>query len=152
MTEPNEALLSPCGLYCGVCAVFIAHRDGNEKFKQGLAKFYGVEPDQVRCEGCRGPEEILFSYCRTCPIRSCATEKGLDGCHRCAEFPCAHIAAVELPVGKQVMLRAVPRRREIGDRRWAREEEERYRCPACSKPLFRGARRCRNCGTDVDLD
>ncbi len=152
MAGKDDALISPCGLYCGVCAVFIAHRDGNEKFKRRLAKFYGVEPEQVHCEGCRGPQEALFSYCRTCPIRTCAAEKGLSGCHRCSEFPCVHIEAVELPVGKRVMLRAVPRRREVDDLRWAREEEERYRCPECGCPQFRGASRCRKCGIDLDLD
>ena len=26
----NPDLIAPCGLYCGVCAIFIAHRDNNE--------------------------------------------------------------------------------------------------------------------------
>ncbi|HMA86582.1 MAG TPA: DUF3795 domain-containing protein [Desulfosalsimonadaceae bacterium] len=25
--------MAPCGLYCGACAVYIATRDNNEKFK-----------------------------------------------------------------------------------------------------------------------
>ena len=31
-------------------------------------------------------------------------------------------------------------------------EEERYKCPECGYMLFRGAKRCRNCKTEVDLD
>jgi hypothetical protein len=26
-------LVAPCGLYCGVCAVYIGHRDNNQKLK-----------------------------------------------------------------------------------------------------------------------
>jgi len=152
MADERDALMSPCSLYCGVCAVFIAHQDDNKKFKQKIAEFYGVEPDQVHCKGCQGPKEELFSYCRTCSIRSCASEKGLVGCHQCAEFPCNHIEAVKMPVGKRVMLRAITRRRKIGDMLWIEEEEKRYQCPKCNYPLFRGAKRCRNCRIDVDLD
>ena len=33
--EPiNPDFLAPCGLYCGVCAIHIADRDDNLKFKQ----------------------------------------------------------------------------------------------------------------------
>ena len=27
----NPDFISPCGLYCGVCAIYIAHRDNNIK-------------------------------------------------------------------------------------------------------------------------
>ena len=36
----NPDFVSPCGLYCGVCAIHIAHRDNNEKLKQGLVALY----------------------------------------------------------------------------------------------------------------
>ncbi len=29
----NPDFISPCGLYCGVCAIYIAHRDNNIKLK-----------------------------------------------------------------------------------------------------------------------
>ncbi|CAO0820442.1 hypothetical protein DFAR_1560016 [Desulfarculales bacterium] len=32
----NPDFLSPCGFYCGVCAIHIAYRDGNEKCKPRL--------------------------------------------------------------------------------------------------------------------
>ncbi|RLC19787.1 MAG: DUF3795 domain-containing protein, partial [Deltaproteobacteria bacterium] len=32
----NPNFVSPCGLYCGVCAIHIADRDNNEKFKESL--------------------------------------------------------------------------------------------------------------------
>ena len=39
----NPDLVAPCGLYCGVCAVYIAHRDQNQKFKERLLSVYKGE-------------------------------------------------------------------------------------------------------------
>ena len=36
----NPDFASPCGLYCGVCAIYIAHRDNNQKLKEGLVRLY----------------------------------------------------------------------------------------------------------------
>lgn len=57
-----------------------------------------------------------------------------------------------IPVGKIVILRAIPRWKEVGTERWVKEEEERYHCPKCDNPLFRGAKRCNKCGISVDVD
>jgi len=39
----NPDFISPCGLYCGVCAIYMAHRDNNRKFKERLVKLYKGE-------------------------------------------------------------------------------------------------------------
>ena len=148
--DDRSKLAAPCGLYCGVCGVYIAHRDNNAKFKERLATVYGVSADDVTCGGCLSDE--LFVYCRACPIRSCAMEKGIEGCHQCDSFPCAFIEGFPLPVGKKVILRAIPAWRDLGTERWMEEEEKRYHCSHCGYALFRGARRCRNCGEPVDVD
>ena len=38
--EINQNLLAPCGLYCGVCGIYYATRDKNEKFIKLLLGFY----------------------------------------------------------------------------------------------------------------
>ena len=63
----KRELLAPCGLYCGVCGVYMADRDGNQKLKEKLAGAYGVTPEQIACEGCLS--EKRFVYCETCGIR-----------------------------------------------------------------------------------
>ena len=77
--EVKEELLSPCGLYCGVCAVYIAHRDNNLKFKKILAKgLYGpliTKVEDVQCEGCLSPW-IVSKTCQMCVIRPCVQRKG----------------------------------------------------------------------------
>ena len=146
----NQNLLAPCGLYCGVCGVYVAHRDNNQKFKERLATVYGVGPEDVRCRGCLSDEP--FGYCRVCPIKSCAGEKGYQGCHQCEGFPCELIEQFPLPVGKRVIMRAIPQWREMGTEKWVEAEEARYHCPQCGSALFRGAKRCRECKEPVDRD
>jgi hypothetical protein len=36
----NPDFLAPCGLYCGVCAIYIAHSDNNIKLKERQVNLY----------------------------------------------------------------------------------------------------------------
>ena len=146
----KKKLAAPCGLYCGVCGVYIAHKDNNIKFKERLTSVYNVSTDEIKCEGCLS--DNLFIFCTTCPIRSCVIEKGIEGCHQCNGFPCKFIDDFPLPVGKKVILRAIPTWRQLGTDIWMDEEGKRYQCPYCGYKLFRGAKRCRVCRNPVDLD
>ena len=89
----NPDFISLCGLYCGVCAIYIAHRDNNQKFKERLVNVYkgdvpgkGTLPnsdklsiEDIKCYGCLSDEQFL--HCRQCEIRDCSKEKGFTGCH-----------------------------------------------------------------------
>ena len=126
--EDKKKLAAPCGLYCGVCGVYMAHRDNNLKFQERLVDFYQ--------KGLGAPT------------------LGVDDirCDQCSDFPCKFIDDFPIPVGKKVILRAIPFWREYGTERWMEEEEKRYNCPYCGYALFRGAQRCRNCKEPVDVD
>ena len=145
----DKDLLAPCALYCGVCGIYMAHRDQNSKFKEILGKFYGVSAEEIACNGCQS--DLRFKFCEDCSIRTCTAETGYEGCHECDLFPCEMIDAFPVPVGKEVILRGVPTRREHGTEKWVEMEENRYLCPHCGYALFRGAKRCRNCKEPVDL-
>ena len=160
----NPDFISPCGLYCGVCAIHIAHRDNNQKFKESLVGLYkgkvsgkGALPgsenltaDDIRCSGCLSDDR--FMHCEQCDIRQCTEEKGYTGCHQCDDFPCGHIENFPMVIGKKVILRSVPYRRKFGTEKWVRDEEARYICPECGNKVFRGAVKCNQCKVALDLD
>jgi len=160
----NPELVAPCGLYCGVCAVYIADRDDNTKLKKRLRDVYqgkisgkGKLPnsetlavEDIRCRGCLSDHR--FMHCRQCEIRECARLKGYAGCHQCGEFPCPHIENFPMAVGKRVILRAIPYWRSVGTEKYIADEAARYLCPECGNPLFRGVTRCNRCKTQLDLD
>lgn len=154
----DPKLICPCGNYCGVCGVFIATRDNNDKFKEALVGVFKetlpggdhLTAKDIHCNGCLSDRP--FYYCERCPIRDCTRSRGYGGCHQCSDFPCQFIEEFPLAVGKRVVLRAIPRWREVGTEQWVIEEENRYRCPECGQGLFRGVKRCNKCKSTVKLD
>ncbi|MBW2090596.1 MAG: DUF3795 domain-containing protein [Deltaproteobacteria bacterium] len=154
----NSEHIAPCGLYCGVCGVLYATRDNNKDFMDRLLNVYkeqvpgldDLTTDDLLCDGCMSNRKSVF--CRVCSIKDCTQEKGFEGCHQCDEFPCKYVEQFPVPVGKRVILRVIPYWREHGTEKWIQDEENRYICPECGHKLFRGAKRCNNCKTPVDLD
>ena len=155
----DRSLMAPCGLYCGVCGVYLATRNGDAKFKALLGSLYGSAPEETECLGCMQPDppQNLYGYCRVCPIRDCVRGRGFCSCHQCADWPCALVTGFPLATGRRVMQRAIPLWRDhvaghgvgAGDAAWARAECERYHCTNCGEPLFRGAQHCRACKAAV---
>ena len=156
--EVDQRLVAPCGLYCGVCGMYYATRDNNEKFLNRLLAVYqgklpGMETvmvDDLKCEGCLS--ERPSTFCRVCAIKDCTRRESYAGCHECDDFPCEHVDNFPMPGGKKVILRAIPYWRVHGTEQWVEDEEARYVCPACGHRLFRGAKRCNVCKVSVDLD
>jgi hypothetical protein len=160
----NPDFVAPCGLYCGVCAIYMAHRDNNLKFKERLVNLYqggvngkGTLPnnesltiEDINCRGCLSDER--FMHCRQCEIRECAQGKSFTGCHQCEEFPCQYIDNFPMTVGKKVILRAIPYWRKVGTEKWIQDEEARYVCPECGQKVFRGVVTCNRCKARLDLD
>ena len=92
-------MLSYCGLVCDTCPIYLATRvvDVKEqtRMRVEIARLtreqYGMEyepADITDCDGCRTEGGRLFSGCRTCAIRNCASEKGLVNCAHCADYVC----------------------------------------------------------------
>jgi hypothetical protein len=145
----NKNLLSPCGLYCGMCPIYVAHRDGNDRLKEKLAKDYGMKPEEISCRGCLS-NELFGHHCRVCSIRSCAGEKSYEGCHQCSDFPCEHINKFPFEDARQIMLAAIPQWRSLGTEKWITSLENQHRCKKCGAPFTRGARRCCSCKEPVE--
>jgi hypothetical protein len=156
--EIHPEHLAPCGLYCGVCRVYHATQENDRAFLDRLVKVFArylpeiasVAPDELLCDGCLSAKISVF--CRECSIRECTQQKGFQGCYECPDFPCRFIDEFPMPVGKKVILRAIPYWRTHGTEQWILAEEKRYQCPACGQKLFRGARQCPHCKSPVDVD
>ena len=158
VSNVKKELLAPCGLYCGVCAIYIADRDNNQKLKERLLKAYkpfSKTVNDVKCKGCLSDKkEDIFGYCQLCAIRDCIQTKEINGCYECNDFPCKNIENFPVPGGKKFILKKIYRWREIRTEEWVKEEEARYRCPECNNPQVRviGTKRCIKCGISVAVD
>lgn len=154
MSQIKKELLAPCGLYCGVCSIYIAHKENNTKLKEALLpvyKSFAKSVDEISCTGCLSSGEV-FPACQFCMIKKCTSEKNLEGCHQCDDWPCKNVKYFPMALAKKVMTRTIPTWRELGTQKFVEQEEKRYHCPDCGTFLFRGAKTCYKCKTPVDLD
>ena len=149
----NNEKISPCGLYCGVCAIYNAHQRDDLKLKKLALAVYkkranlsaeaGPGIRDIECGGCRSAN--LFAFCRECIIRECNDKKGYEGCYQCGEFPCSHIDKFPIPEAREIILRSIPEWKEKGTDKWVRSVEDRYTCKECGGRIFRGITRCPEC-------
>ena len=85
-----------CGLDCKKCNCYVATVEDDDNLRVVTAAMwtnqYGHEfkKEDINCLGCEG-EGIKCGYCSMCEIRACATEKKVDECKKCPEFPCKKI-------------------------------------------------------------
>ncbi len=139
----KKEYLSPCGMYCSVCAVRAADRDNDQQLKGMLAPIFGTKPEEIACDGCRSEKTLQFA--KACAIRACAVEKHLESCHQCGDFPCDHFRTFPFEISRQQMLEALPRWKELGTEQWVMETEKRFTCPYCGTLLHRYAKQCNHC-------
>jgi len=66
---------------------------GDETLRDEIVEWFrkerneNVKPEEVRCEGCRGPLHLHWSS--DCKMMLCAKNKGIEYCFQCKDFPCS---------------------------------------------------------------
>lgn len=79
-----DRTLSPCGLVCTDCPVYIATitNDGPKKeelSREWTSEDYSISPEDIRCYGCQTPDiERLFKLCQECEIRRRANQQSRE--------------------------------------------------------------------------
>ena len=94
-----ETMIAFCGLYCGSCPIHLAtleqdnyrQQSWRESIAQQCSELYGMTilaGDVSDCDGCRANTGRLFTGCLHCEIRNCASQKAIESCASCNEYPC----------------------------------------------------------------
>ena len=92
-------MISYCGLNCKTCPIYLATREKDEekqyKMRADIAKqikeIYDQElkPEEITdCDGCKTEGGRLFSGSNNCYMRKCASQKNLENCAYCGDYPC----------------------------------------------------------------
>ena len=112
ITKEN-VLVAPCGLSCGHCLLYLAKDD--PVIMKGLIAG-GINRDSIPCPGCRPLKGKVACAKEThnfpkvdgrCETYACITDKGVDFCYECPDFPCVKLQpcadmASELPHNMKV--------------------------------------------------
>jgi hypothetical protein len=120
-----------CGLYCGSCTAFMATKENTVK---ELAARWRKEEDDVRCRGCKS--DTVASFCRTCGLKACARQKGLEFCFQCEDYPCDRLDEfrnnAQYPYHIEVYdyLQTI---KQYGVGYWLEAMKSRWSCAACGR-------------------
>jgi len=143
--EVDASLAAVCGAYCGACPVYRAWAEQDRTRLEALSRSLGVPTERLICTGCRTPAAFCFGG--ECEIKRCAQARGVAFCPDCAEYPCDRIRRFrEGAPYRAAMLRDAARIHEVGWYAWLREEDRRWRCPACGAKVGAGYEACIACG------
>ena len=136
MAEDSRWSISACGLNCAKCDMNEACH-GNEAKRNQIVEWFRevrnetVKPEQIVCEGCRGP--LASHWSPECGMMLCTREKGLTYCFECEDFPCAIVDEFASNGishhGRTV--ENMKRMKEIGLEAWIEEQERAGRCVFC---------------------
>lgn len=144
MADPS--LVGRCGLYCGACGIYRAYRDNGE-YLERVAESFECTPDLVRCEGCQDLTEDCWGH--ECKVLKCLKKKGLGSCHECDGLDGCEMF-LDLYDGYKeigVDLKQNLERIKSGDTlNWLEDQEEKWRCNACGKPISCHMEECHRCG------
>ena len=91
-------MISPCGIECDDCEIFIAANDAEfaEKLADSWRRSFQpkAKAEWFKCQGCHGDDSVVWGD--DCKIRECCIKThGLSNCSECNEFPCKLITAFE---------------------------------------------------------
>ena len=99
----SQEMIAYCGLNCVTCQIYLATREKDPKkqreMREGIARYIRehFDPktrleDITDCDGCKAQSRRLYSGCHKCQIRKCASEKDLENCAYCSEYPCEKLS------------------------------------------------------------
>lgn len=147
---PTKVSAAVCGLFCPACYVFIGTQEEPERIMK-LAALQRQTVEETRCEGCRS--ENRTSYCKKCSIVKCATQKGIDFCHECTDYPCRELKTFQslMPHGIEIW-KSQQKIKEVGYENWYQEMIEHYSCPECHTINSAYDNECRKCGASPSCE
>lgn len=142
---PDKKLAAVCGLFCPACTVFIGTREDPQRLTR-LAPHVGKPVEELYCDGCRSEKRCF--YCRErCKMAKCASEKGVDFCGDCRDYPCKELEAFQAELPHRIELwKSQKRIREAGYEKWFIEMRDHYSCSQCGTLNSAYDLKCRKCG------
>ena len=158
MVMVNENLAGRCGIYCGSCFVYRAYKD-SEKLQREQAERMKCRPEDIRCEGCqtvltsknawKGEQDFPLVGGKNCKIVLCLEDRGLDFCYECRVYPnCDKFRFIyedSLERGEDLMVNL--NKIQAGEvEEWLEEEDKKWRCKKCNKPISMYLSDCHWCG------
>ena len=154
----SKNLAGRCGLYCGACIIYRAYKD-SEELRRTVADREKCKPEDIRCEGCQtvlsnGWNVEGQEWGKNCKIVKCLEAKGLDFCYECDTYPnCEKFRGIAewcLKKGEN-LVENLDKIKAGNVEEWLEEEERKWRCQKCGKPVSMDLTECHWCGAKLRI-
>jgi len=144
-SQDKKVLSAVCGLFCPSCTLFIGTHEEPSRL-EAIAERLGRSVEDCKCEGCRSEKRSY--YCENlCSMVACATEKGVEFCGACDEYPCEKLEEFQAERPHRIELwESQERITKVGCTQWFDEMLEHYSCPNCQTINSAYDFACRVCG------
>ena len=122
--ETAKKMTSPCGLPCFHCLAHLATT--NPEIRKKMSEALNIPEEKATCEGCR-PQEgriKLLKPNEQCKVYRCVTEKKIDFCNECDNFPCErlHPYADKAHYPHNTKMYQLCMMKKLGFEKWVEEE------------------------------
>ena len=83
-----------CGYNCKNCPIFLATKN-NDCLELRRINYLGPNVEcTIENHGCKGcKSDSNNQMCKTCYMKKCATDKKINNCGECMEYPCDYTAS-----------------------------------------------------------
>ena len=127
----RRELIAPCGMNCGICMAYLREKN--------------------KCPGCRTIDINQPVTRAKCRIKNCATFQNEKAkyCFECNEFPCDRLKHLDKRYRTRYgmsMIENLGNIKELGIRRFVRNEKVRWACSACGGTICVHKGHCYICG------
>ena len=140
----SHTLAGYCGLFCESCTAYIGTAEDPARL-QKLAARSGISIEDFQCKGCRS--DALSYYCKSCAMKKCITEKGLDFCSACGEYPCDILIEFQSKMPHRLeLLESLDYIKANGYESWLDKMKRDYTCSTCGAINSSYDFSCRGCG------
>jgi hypothetical protein len=88
-------IVAYCGITCSSCDAYLATQSRDQAELERVAAAWREQFDpsitaaSIVCDGCLTVTGRLAGYCDVCPIRACATDRGVASCALCYDYVCS---------------------------------------------------------------
>jgi len=128
MIDLGKHMVAPCGMNCSFC--YVHHKNKSP------------------CLGCRVKDGNQPKSCQDCKIKSCISDKNLEFCFQCSDYPCTLIKRLDRSYRTRYdesLIKTLDTIKNEGLDNLIISQYKKYRCTKCGSFINMHDKKCYKC-------
>lgn len=136
MVDLNKELIAPCGMNCGICSSYLAHKNSIPRKKIS------------NCIGCRARDKQCAFLKKKCRDDLKLLKGDIEFCFECNYLPCENLGKLDKSYREKFGMSMIDNLNEIKERGidiFIKNQEIKYKCPKCNNLISIHSKKCFAC-------